>query len=146
MHVASAAAAQVVRFRRTSAGRISAWVSPWPSLRWIAMEITRSRMTAGLERHPEKHQIAQIDVKEDAMPTVDATTFRRDFGRYQDEAHREPVKVTSHGRVVGVFMSCYDLEHFERLKRRERQVYVAGEFPDDIVDAIEKAEYLNPAA
>jgi hypothetical protein len=100
----------------------------------------------GLERNPEKHQIAQIDVNEDAMPTVDATTFRRDFGRYQDEAHREPVKVTSHGRVVGVFMSSYDLEHFERLKRRERQVYVAGEFPDDIVDAIEKAEYLKPTA
>jgi hypothetical protein len=78
------------------------------------------------------------------MPTVDATTFRRDFGRFQDEAHHEPVKVTSHGRVIGVFMSSRDLEHYEQLKRRERQVYVAGEIPDDIVDAIEKAEYLKP--
>jgi hypothetical protein len=69
------------------------------------------------------------------MPTIDATTFRRDFGRYQDEAHREPVKVTNH-----------DLEHFELLKRRERQVYVAGEIPDDIIDAIDKAEYLKPAS
>jgi hypothetical protein len=80
------------------------------------------------------------------MPTVDATTFRRDFGRYQDEAHREPVKVTSHGRVIGVFLSSHDLEHFEQLKRRERQVYVAGEIPDDIIDAIEKAEYLKSAS
>jgi hypothetical protein len=80
------------------------------------------------------------------MPTVDATTFRRDFGRYQHEAHHEPVKVTSHGRVVGVFLSSYDLEHYERLKRRERQVYAAGDIPDDIIDAIEKAEYLKPAS
>ena len=49
------------------------------------------------------------------MPTVDATTFRRDSGRYQDEAHREPVKVTNHGRVIGVFLSSHDLEHFEQL-------------------------------
>ena len=80
------------------------------------------------------------------MPTVDATTFRRDFGRYQDEAHREPVKVTSHGRVIGGFLSSHDLDHYERLKRRERQVYVAGEIPDDIIEAIEKAEYLKPAS
>jgi len=53
------------------------------------------------------------------MPTVDATTFRRDFGRYQDEAQREPVKVTSHGRLVGVFLSSHDLEYYENLKRRE---------------------------
>ena len=56
------------------------------------------------------------------MPTIDATTFRRDFGRYQDEAHREPVKVTSHGRVIGGFLSSHDLEHYERLKQREREV------------------------
>ena len=80
------------------------------------------------------------------MPTVDATSFRRDFGRYQDEAHREPVKVTSHGRVIGVFLSSHDLEHFERLKRRERQVYVTSETPDDIIDAIDKAEYLKSPA
>lgn len=60
------------------------------------------------------------------MPTIDATNFRRDFGRYQDEAQREPVKVTSHGRVVGGFLSSRDLDHYERLKLRERQVYVAG--------------------
>ena len=82
----------------------------------------------------------------DPMPTIDATTFRRDFGRYQDEAHREPVKVTNHGRVIGGFLSSHDLEHFELLKRRERQVYVAGEIPDDIIDAIDKAEYLKPAS
>jgi hypothetical protein len=80
------------------------------------------------------------------MPTIDATSFRRDFGRYRDEAHHEPVTVSSHGRVIGVFLSSHDLEHYERLKRRERQVYVAGEIPDDIIEAIEHAEYLKPAS
>nr|WP_294511165.1 hypothetical protein [uncultured Rhodopila sp.] len=51
----------------------------------------------------------------------------------------------SQGRVVGVFMSSHDLEHYERLKRRERQVFVAGEIPDDIIEAIENAEYLKPS-
>jgi hypothetical protein len=87
----------------------------------------------------------QIDVLERIMPTIDATHFRRDFGRYQDEAQREPVKVTSHGRVVGGFLSSHDLDHYERLKRRERQVYVAGDIPDDIIKAIEQAKYLKPA-
>ncbi len=80
------------------------------------------------------------------MPTVDATAFRRDFERYQAEANREPVKVTSCGRLIGGFLSAHDLEHYERLKRRERQAYVAGEIPDDLIEAIEKAEYLNPGS
>ena len=78
------------------------------------------------------------------MLTIDATHFRRDFGRFQDDAQRAPVKVTSHGRIVGAFLSAHDLDHFERLKRRERQVYVAGEIPDDLINAIEAAEYLQP--
>jgi hypothetical protein len=56
------------------------------------------------------------------------------------------VKVTRHGRVIGGFLSSHDLEHFERLKRRERQVHVAGEIPVDIIDAITTAEYLKPAS
>ncbi len=56
------------------------------------------------------------------------------------------MKVTSHDRAVGVFLSPRDLDQFERLKRRERQVYRVEDTPDDIIDAIEKAEYLNPAS
>ena len=78
------------------------------------------------------------------MPTVEATTFTRDFGRLQNEAHREIVKVTNHGRLIGAYLSAEDLAHFERLKRRERRVYRAGEIPEDLVEAIEKAAYLKP--
>lgn len=75
------------------------------------------------------------------MPTVTAGEFVRRFGRYQNEASREIVKVTSHGQLIGGFLSAPDLEHFERLKRREREVLVVGELPDDVVAAIEAAEY-----
>lgn len=78
------------------------------------------------------------------MPTVDATTFTLDFPRLQDEAHREIVKVTDHGRLIGAYLSAEDLAHFERLKRRERRIYRAGEIPDELIEAIEKAEYLKP--
>jgi PHD/YefM family antitoxin component YafN of YafNO toxin-antitoxin module len=75
------------------------------------------------------------------MPTITASDFARNFGRWQDEAHREPVLVTSHGRVVGGFITAADLERFERLKRLERRNYVVGQIPDDIVADIEAAEY-----
>ena len=76
------------------------------------------------------------------MPTVDATRFRRDFGRYQDEAQREPVKVTSHGRLVGVFLSSHDLEHYENLKRREAKDRRTGRSQDG-VEANHTADHLK---
>jgi hypothetical protein len=82
-----------------------------------------------------------VERVEAVMPVVAASDFARNFGRYQDEAHREVVKVTSHGRVVGGYLSAPDLEHFERLKRREREVLVVGELPEDVVADIEAAEY-----
>lgn len=80
------------------------------------------------------------------MPTVEATRFRRDFGRYQDEAHREIVTVTSHGRVIGGFLSAHELEHYQRLKQRERQVFRIEDAPEELVEAIGKAEYLQPGS
>ncbi|NBC14303.1 MAG: hypothetical protein GVY09_13375 [Gammaproteobacteria bacterium] len=74
--------------------------------------------------------------------TVSATEFARNFGRYQDRAFAgEVVKVTSHGRVVGGYLSEQELRRYERLKRREREVLVVGELPDDVVADIEAAEY-----
>lgn len=74
--------------------------------------------------------------------TVTATEFSRNFGRYQDRAHAgEVIKVTSHGRVVGGYLSERDLRNYERLKQREREVLMVGSLPDDVVAAIETAEY-----
>jgi prevent-host-death family protein len=74
--------------------------------------------------------------------TVTSTEFAKNFGRYQDEALAgEPVWVTSHGRRIGAFLSARDAELFERLKRRQREVLVVGQLPDDLVAAIREAEY-----
>lgn len=76
------------------------------------------------------------------MPTqIPAAEFARNFGRYREEAHTAPVRVTSHGRIVGAFISAEDLAHFERLKKRERQVLAVEDLPEDLVAAIETAEY-----
>jgi hypothetical protein len=73
---------------------------------------------------------------------VPATEFSRNFARYREEAIADKViHVTSHGRVIGAYLSAAEAQHYERLKRRERQSLVVGALPDDVVAAIEAAEY-----
>jgi hypothetical protein len=73
---------------------------------------------------------------------IGAADFARNFGRYQDEAFRVDVmKITSHGRVIGGYLSARELAHYEALKRREREVLVVGDLPEDLVRDIERAEY-----
>jgi hypothetical protein len=74
--------------------------------------------------------------------TVPATTFARRFAHYQDEAIRSKViVVTSHDRVVGGYLSATELEHYQRLKAREREILKVGELSDEVLTAIEAAEY-----
>ncbi len=74
--------------------------------------------------------------------TVPATEFTRNFARYQDEAVAQKViKVTSHGRIVGAYLSASELAHYEELKRREREILIVGELDDDTMAAIAAAEY-----
>ena len=79
------------------------------------------------------------------MPTrrgIPATEFSRNFARYRDEAiEAKIIHVTSHGRVIGAYLSASEATHYERLKRREGQSLVVGNLPDDVVAAIEAAEY-----
>lgn len=66
-----------------------------------------------------------------------ASVFSRGFGRYQDEAIKAGIiNVMSHGRVVGPYLSATELEHFERLKLRDRQVLKTGELDDETLAAI----------
>ncbi len=74
--------------------------------------------------------------------TVRATTFARNFAHYQDEAiRRKVIFVTSHDRIVGGYLSASELENCERLKARERQVFLVGALSADIIADIEAAEY-----
>lgn len=74
--------------------------------------------------------------------TVRASDFSRNFAKYQDEAiTAKVISVTSHGRVVGAFLSADELARYELLKRREREILIVGEMDDEAVFAIENAEY-----
>ena len=73
---------------------------------------------------------------------IPATEFSRNFARYREEAIAEKViHVTSHGRVIGAYLSASEAAHYEQLKRRERQSLIVGELSNDVVSAIETAEY-----
>jgi hypothetical protein len=71
------------------------------------------------------------------MIRVSSTEFGKEVGRYQDLALSQPVVVTRNGRDRTVVISA---DEYQRLKRRDRQVFAAGELPDDIVEAISRAE------
>ncbi len=76
------------------------------------------------------------------MLMVDAAEAQRNFGLYQDKALIQPVAITRNGRPRTVMMS---IEEYERLKRRDRQVFRNEEAPQDVVDAILNAEIPEDA-
>jgi prevent-host-death family protein len=77
---------------------------------------------------------------------VTAAEFHRNVGHYQDVALTKPVAITKNGRDRTVLISA---EEYERLLRRDRRVYLAGELPEHLVEAIRNAKvseeynYLN---
>lgn len=77
------------------------------------------------------------------MTAVTATEFAREFGRYKEEAQREPVAITTYGRVSGYFVSTHEYAELQRLRAMERRAYRLGELPRDLIEAIVTAR-MNP--
>jgi PHD/YefM family antitoxin component YafN of YafNO toxin-antitoxin module len=73
------------------------------------------------------------------MANVTATGFAKNFGRYREAAQREPIAITSHGRISGYFISPHEYAELERLRAYERRVYRIEDLPDDVADAISAA-------
>lgn len=73
------------------------------------------------------------------MVAVTATEFAKNFGRYKEEAQREPVAITSHGRTSGYFVSAHTYAEYERLRALAREVYHISELPAETFDAIVNA-------
>jgi hypothetical protein len=72
--------------------------------------------------------------------TVTATDFARRFARIKEDVREHGVvRVVSHDRLVGGFLSPKELENYERLKRQERRILKIGELPDDVVDDLKHA-------
>lgn len=73
---------------------------------------------------------------------IPASDFARRFGQVRETVHKAGIiEVTSHNRVVGAYISPEELEHFNRLKRREVLVLHASEIDDELLAEIENAEY-----
>lgn len=68
---------------------------------------------------------------------VTASEFQQAFGSLSDKARREPVVITKHGRDSLVVMSA---EEWERLKSRDRKVYMTTELPDEWIEAVRNAK------
>ena len=73
------------------------------------------------------------------MVRVTATEFAKNFGRYREEAQREPVAITSHGRTSGFFVSAYEYAELVRLRAFERRVHRIEDLPENIVQAISES-------
>ncbi len=68
---------------------------------------------------------------------VSASEFQQAFGQLSDKARHEPVVITKHGKDSLVVMSA---EEWQRLKRRDRQVGLTAELPDEWIEAVRNAK------
>jgi prevent-host-death family protein len=68
------------------------------------------------------------------MTTVTASEMQKNFGRYQAQAQREAVKVTSHGRDSVVLISAADYERFKSID--DRVAMHPADLPDDLAQAL----------
>jgi prevent-host-death family protein len=73
----------------------------------------------------------------DPLPKIPAAEVQRHFGLYQDKALTQPIAITRNGRPRTVLIS---IEEYERLKRRDRQVFLSEDIPEDLADAIASAQ------
>jgi PHD/YefM family antitoxin component YafN of YafNO toxin-antitoxin module len=71
------------------------------------------------------------------MLTVSAAEFQRNFGRYQDEALKQPLSISRNGRERLVVLA---VEEYQRLKRRDRVVRKVSEMSAAELELIASTE------
>ncbi len=76
------------------------------------------------------------------MLSVTAAELQRNYGRYQDEALKQPLSITRNGRERLVVLA---VEEYERLRRRDRQVLGLSDFTADDIAALEAARAPDAA-
>ncbi len=70
------------------------------------------------------------------MVKVSASDFARNFGRFREEAQREAIAITSHGRVSGFFVSAAEYNELKRLEAFARKAYAVEELGETEIAAI----------
>ena len=68
---------------------------------------------------------------------VSTADFIKNYSSLADRALGEPVTITKHGRDRLVMVAAAE---YERLKRRDRQVFQSADLPDAVLEQIAKAE------
>ena len=68
---------------------------------------------------------------------ITESEFQQAFGAVTEQARHAPVTITKDGRDHLVVVSA---DEFARLKRRDRQVGLAEELPEEWVEAVEQAK------
>jgi prevent-host-death family protein len=81
--------------------------------------------------------IAELEIVPMNVTKVSASEFQQAFGALSDKARHEPVVITKHGRDSLVVMSA---EEWQRLKRRDRQVGLTTELPEEWIEAVRNAK------
>jgi prevent-host-death family protein len=74
---------------------------------------------------------------------VTTSEFQRAFSTWTEKAAEEPVTITKEGRDHLVVLSA---DEYARLKRRDRQVGLASELPEEWVEAVRDAKVPNEYA
>jgi hypothetical protein len=77
-------------------------------------------------------------LSETSPATIEAADVTPEFVR-RNVPKLRVIEVRDHGELVGGSLSRRELEHYRALVSREVEVFRAGEFPDDIVSALEDA-------
>ncbi|RUM18041.1 hypothetical protein EFQ99_33585 [Rhizobium vallis] len=73
---------------------------------------------------------------------VPATEFARKFTTFREQVQTAGViEVTAHNRTIGAFLSAAELEHYQNMKKREREVIRVSEMDDETMALIMGAEY-----
>jgi len=84
-----------------------------------------------------------------SIKKVPASEFAKNFGEYRDQAQREPVAVTSHGRTTGYFISPELFHEYVKLRALSRRAIKVVDLPESTIRAIanarmdKKYDYLN---
>jgi len=78
------------------------------------------------------------------MPqTASSVEVSKSFGRFGRQALESPLTITHHGHESLVLLSHAE---YQRLKRRDRQVYTLETVPDDIAEGVRTARAPVEAA
>jgi prevent-host-death family protein len=87
------------------------------------------------ENQPNLDKISKLEIFPMSSTRVTASQFQQSFGALSDKARHEPVVITKHGRDSLVVMSA---EEWARLKRRDRRVGLAGDLPEEWIEAVQR--------